>query len=110
MQASTYGSVKGNSVFGVQQQRRVLGFGEPRRTSAGLRNLCMTDRSAGCGGLRLTSAAMGAKLARLGMGFDGISMASLKARSVKAQASGLLITVLKLAWLLNLRFFNLLVK
>jgi hypothetical protein len=44
---------------------------------------------------------MGAKLASLGRGIDGISMTSLKARSVKAQASGLLITVLELAWLLN---------
>ncbi|BBG99544.1 plastidic GLC translocator [Prunus dulcis] len=51
------------------------------------RNLCVTDRSICCGGLCLSSASMGAKLAGLRTGFDGISMSTLKARSVQARAS-----------------------
>ncbi|XP_050382606.1 plastidic glucose transporter 4 [Argentina anserina] len=81
MQASTCGSVRENLVFGVkvQQQRKVLGFGQVRR------NLCMTERTtSSLGGLKLT---MGANLGRHGIGLDGISMTSLKPRSVRAQAS-----------------------
>ncbi|XP_062004582.1 plastidic glucose transporter 4 [Rosa rugosa] len=79
MQASTYGSIREKLVLGVQvkQQRKVLG------SSTGLKNLCMTDKATGFGGLKLTSAAMGANLGRL----DGISMTSLKPRSVKAHAA-----------------------
>lgn len=82
MQASTYGSIREKLVFGVkvQQQRRVLGFGDFRRTS-----LCMTDKAT------VLTSAMGAKLARPGIGFDGISMNSLKPRSLRAQASGMFI-------------------
>ncbi|TQD89690.1 hypothetical protein C1H46_024825 [Malus baccata] len=90
MQASTHGSVKGKLGFDVQNQKRVLGFGELRnRTSTGRRNLCIAERRTCCGGLSLRSAAQvtGAKLAGLRMGSDGISMATLKARSVQAQAS-----------------------
>ncbi|XP_004288655.1 PREDICTED: plastidic glucose transporter 4 [Fragaria vesca subsp. vesca] len=78
MQASTFGSIREKLVFGVkvQQQRRVLGFGDFRRTS-----LCMTDKAT------VLTSAMGAKLARPGIGFDGISMNSLKPRSLRAQAS-----------------------
>ncbi|KAM1011839.1 hypothetical protein ACFX2C_047133 [Malus domestica] len=90
MQASTHGSVNGKLGFDVQNQKRVLGFGELRnRTSTGRRNLCIAERRTCCGGLSLRSAAQvtGAKLAGLRMGSDGISMATLKARSVQAQAS-----------------------
>ncbi|KAH0983481.1 hypothetical protein GBA52_010658 [Prunus armeniaca] len=88
MQASTYGALKGSIGFGVQNQTRVSGFGELRnRTSTVSRNLCVIDRSTCCGGLCLSSAAMGAKLAGLRTGFDGISMSTLKARSVQARAS-----------------------
>ncbi|KAM1132603.1 hypothetical protein FF1_046978 [Malus domestica] len=90
MQASTHGSVNGKLGFDVQNQKRVLGFGELRnRTSTGRRNLCIAERRTCCGGLSLRSAAQvtGAKLAGPRMGSDGISMATLKARSVQAQAS-----------------------
>ncbi|KAM1220049.1 hypothetical protein ACFX13_047904 [Malus domestica] len=90
MQASTHGSVNGKLGFDVQNQKRVLGFGELRnRTSTGRRNLCIAERRTCCGGLSLRSAAQvtGAKLSGLRMGSDGISMATLKARSVQAQAS-----------------------
>lgn len=95
MQASTYGALKGSVGFGVQNQKRVSGFGELRnRISTVSRNLCVTDGSTCCAGLSLSSAAMGAKLAGLRTGFDGISMSKLKARSVQARASGLLIALL----------------
>ncbi|CAL9012691.1 unnamed protein product [Prunus brigantina] len=88
MQASTYGALKGSVGFGVQNQRRVSGFGELRnRTSTVSRNLCVTHRSTCCAGLSLSSVAMGAKLAGLRTGFDGISISTLKARSVQARAS-----------------------
>ncbi|KAM1017616.1 hypothetical protein ACFX2A_048152 [Malus domestica] len=90
MQASTHGSVNEKLGFDVQNQKRVLGFGELRnRTSTGRRNLCIAERRTCCGGLSLRSAAQvtGAKLSGLRMGSDGISMATLKARSVQAQAS-----------------------
>ncbi|XP_021801450.1 plastidic glucose transporter 4 [Prunus avium] len=88
MQASTYGALKGSVGFGVQNQKRVSGFGELRnRISTVSRNLCVTDGSTCCAGLSLSSAAMGAKLAGLRTGFDGISMSKLKARSVQARAS-----------------------
>ncbi|KAB2612474.1 plastidic glucose transporter 4 [Pyrus ussuriensis x Pyrus communis] len=90
MQASTYGSVNGKLGFDVQNQKRVLGFGELRnRTRTGRRNLFIAERRTCCGGLSLRSAAQvtGAKIAGLTMGSDGISVATLKARSVQAQAS-----------------------
>lgn len=93
MQAS-YVSVKGSLGVGDQNQKRVLlSFGEVRnRGSSGLRKLCMTDRSTCCGGLSLKSVAMGAKLAGVRMGVNGVFGSSAKPRSVKAQATGLFIT------------------
>ncbi|KAB2611879.1 plastidic glucose transporter 4-like [Pyrus ussuriensis x Pyrus communis] len=90
MQASTYGSVKGKLGFEDQNQRRVLGFGELKnRASTGSRNLWVAERRTCSGGLslRATTPAMGAKLAGLRMGSDGISMSTLKPRSVQAHAS-----------------------
>lgn len=92
MQATSYASVKGG--FGIQNQRKgLLGFGELRnRTSSGLRStLCMADRRSCFGGLSLSSVAMGAELTRARIGVDGIFGSSARPRSVKAQASGLLI-------------------
>ena len=93
MQAS-YASVKGTLGVGVQNQKRVfLGFGEVRnRGSSGLRSLCMIDRSTCCGGLSLSSVAMGAKLGAVRKGVNGVFGSSAKPRSVKAQATGLFIT------------------
>ncbi|KAL5538829.1 hypothetical protein UlMin_042758, partial [Ulmus minor] len=89
MQASAYTTVKGSIDFGVQNQRRVLlGLGESRNTGvSGFRNLCMTDRSNCCGGLSLSSVAMGTELVRTRFGVDGIFGSSAKFRSVRAQAS-----------------------
>ncbi|KAM1078366.1 hypothetical protein ACFX19_026046 [Malus domestica] len=90
MQASTYGSAKGKLGFEDQNQRRVLGFGELKhRASTGSRNLWVAERRTCSGGLslRATTPAMVAKLAGLRMGSDGISMSTLKPRSVHAQAS-----------------------
>lgn len=87
MQATTY-AVKGGIGFGVQKRPTLLkGFGEFGRPSLGFR---MTDRTACCG-LRLGSIAMEAELtgARLGATFRS----SAKPRSVKAQASGVFVTV-----------------
>lgn len=103
MQAPYAASVKGGlGVIGVPNQRKrvLLGFGEVRnRTSSGLRSLCMTDRSSCCAGLSLSSVAMGAELARARVAINGVFGSSAKPRSVKAQATGLFITVFNHAWL-----------
>lgn len=88
MQSSAY-AVKGGIGFGFQDRPTLLkGFGEFGKSSLAFR---MTDRTACCG-VRLSSIAMEAELtgARLGASFRS----SAKPRSVKAQASGLFVTVL----------------
>lgn len=97
MQASYAPSVNGSlGVTAVQNQKKrvLLGFGEVRnRTRSGLRNLCMTGRSTCCAGLSRSSVAMGAELARARVAINGVFGSSAKPRSVKAQATGLFITV-----------------
>lgn len=90
MQASAYPSVKGGKIgFVVQNQRRVLlNLGE----STSRRSLSMTGGIACCGGLSLNSmASMGVELGRTRLGVNGIFGSSAKPRSLKAQASCLIL-------------------
>lgn len=90
MQSSTY-AVKGGVAFGVQNRATLLkAFGESGKVSLGFG---MTDRTACCG-LRLGSIAMEAELTGARLGATGIFRPSAKLRSVKAQASGLFVTLL----------------
>lgn len=95
MQASTYSSVKGSLGFGVLNHKRVLlGFGESgNKKSFGRRSLYMTDKTSCFGGISLSSVAMGGQFGCARRGFDGIFRSSVKPRSVRAQASGLSITI-----------------
>uniref|UniRef100_A0A5B7CCR4 Putative hexose transporter n=1 Tax=Davidia involucrata TaxID=16924 RepID=A0A5B7CCR4_DAVIN len=86
MQASTF-AVKGTVGLNIQNRRVLPGFGEFRKVSLALNNLCMTERST-CFGLRLSQAAMGAEHGRPRTGVESLFRSSAKARSVKVQASG----------------------
>ncbi|XP_057491564.1 plastidic glucose transporter 4-like [Actinidia eriantha] len=84
MQASTH-AVRGSISLGVQNRKVLLGFGEFRKRSLDLKNLCMTERS-NCFGLSLGSLAMEAELTRVRTGVERVFRSSAKARSVRVQA------------------------
>ncbi|GFZ18934.1 plastidic GLC translocator [Actinidia rufa] len=85
MQASTH-AARGSISLGVQNRRVLPGFGEFRKRSVDLKNLCMTERS-NCFGLSLGSLAMESELTRVRTRVERVFRSSAKARSVRAQAS-----------------------
>lgn len=85
MQASTF-TVKGNIAVEVQNRRVLPDFAEIRKTSTSARNQCLKNRGTFCR-LKLGSVAMGAELARARTSVESVFRSSLKARSIRAQAS-----------------------
>ncbi|PSR87828.1 Plastidic glucose transporter like [Actinidia chinensis var. chinensis] len=85
MQASAH-AARGGISLGVQNRRVLPGFGEFRKRSVDLKNLCMTERS-NCFGLSLGSLAMESELTRVRTRVERVFRSSAKARSVRAQAS-----------------------
>lgn len=77
MQSSTY-AVKGGISLEVRNRGVFRDSGEFRKTSLRVKNFCISDRGTSCK-LRLGSVAMGA--------VDSVFRSSVKARSVRAQAS-----------------------
>lgn len=92
MQASTF-TVKGNIAVEVQNRRVLPDFAEIRKTSTSARNQCLKNRGTFCR-LKLGSVAMGAELARARTSVESVFRSSLKARSIRAQASGLIMSLL----------------
>ncbi|XP_043695468.1 plastidic glucose transporter 4 [Telopea speciosissima] len=86
MQASSF-TLKGSVGSELQNRRVFSGFGGLGNRSSSVKNLSQTDRASGSGS-RVASLVMGAQLAPARMRVDTIFRPSLKARSVKAQASG----------------------
>ena len=90
MQASTF-AVKGNLGFNIKNHRVLPELGEFwRRRRSALNDHCMKERNS-CFGLRVDSVSMGAELVRARASVQSAFRSSVKARSVKAQASGLCI-------------------
>lgn len=89
MQASTY-VVKGGAGFEVQNRRGLYSFRRIEKGALTLSNidLRVRDKVPGFGPLRSGSVAMGAELARARGGVDSLVRSSVKARSVRALASG----------------------
>ncbi|CAK9149852.1 unnamed protein product [Ilex paraguariensis] len=86
MQASTF-AVKGNLGFNIKNHRVLPELGEFwRRRSSALNDHCMKERNS-CFGLRVDSVSMGAELVRARASVQSAFRSSVKARSVKAQAS-----------------------
>ncbi|CAI8594097.1 unnamed protein product [Vicia faba] len=87
MQASSV-SVKGG-IFGAQNQRGLVGFGEFRNGSVVRpRRVCLTKNSNFCGS-RLGSVSVESGLRSGRVGFGGILVSSAKSREFRVHASGL---------------------
>lgn len=95
MQASTY-VVKGGAGFEVQNRRGLYSFRRIEKGALTLSNidLRVRDKVPGFGPLRSGSVAMGAELARARGGVDSLVRSSVKARSVRALASGTFVVIL----------------
>lgn len=90
MQASAY-AVKANPGLQIQNRGGLPFFGELRSRNT-IKDLRMTERSkSNCFGFRLSSGPMESELSYLRIGVERAPPSSVKSRSVRAQASGMLV-------------------